>query len=386
MEQWPETGALLQILSEDLDNGFVLEDYASTTYKKSVAENQNNYFWKAASILPDKVRELHQMGPEAFIARHRPLNEHPRFYSNRLFIEPSNREMLSGIWKLILNKITWEINNAFHLDQWCLLFHLGQDRSPATSFHRFKRLLPPKDRFWADPHALHRNGRYYIFFEELLYKDNKGFISLIELDEKGNATPARTVLERPYHLSFPFLFESGQELFMIPETHANRSIELYRCAQFPDQWTLAQTLIGGVNAVDTTVWQEGETYYLFTTLQRQEGSADHDELHIFFADKLTSSEWRPHPMNPVVRDVKTGRQAGKMFRLNDKLYRMAQDGSKHYGYCMHLLEIEKLSITEFREKKVDKVLPQWAPDVIATHTYNHVGQLTVIDAMIRRRK
>jgi hypothetical protein len=245
--------------------------------------------------------------------------------------------------------------------------------------------LPPKDRFWADPQAVYRNGRYYIFFEELLYKENKGFISLIEMDEKGNTTPARKVLERPYHLSFPFLFESGKELFMIPETHANRTIELYRCTQFPDQWSLTQTLLEGVNAVDTTIWPEDDTFFLFTTLQRQEGSADHDELHLFFADNLSSS-WQPHPMNPVVRDVKTGRQAGKMFRLNNKLYRMAQDGSKHYGYCMHLIEIEILSKTEYREKKVDTILPQWAKDVIATHTYNHTHQLTVIDAMIKRNK
>ena len=42
---------------------------------------------------------------------------------------------------------------------------------------------------------------------ELIYKSNKGHISVIEMDEKGNyGTPVK-VIDRPYHLSYPFIFK-----------------------------------------------------------------------------------------------------------------------------------------------------------------------------------
>jgi hypothetical protein len=42
------------------------------------------------------------------------------------------------------------------------------------------------------------------------------------------------VLERPYHLSYPYVFFVGDDAFMLPETAANGAIELYRAVSFPD--------------------------------------------------------------------------------------------------------------------------------------------------------
>ena len=44
--------------------------------------------------------------------------------------------------------------------------------------------------------------------------------------------PSTIVLEKDYHLSYPFLFEDNDELFMIPETATNKTIELYKCEEF----------------------------------------------------------------------------------------------------------------------------------------------------------
>lgn len=386
MEQWDETGVILQILNEDLDNGLVLHKAYSPTYKRSVLENRNNYFWKSAEILPDKVDELHRLGKEEFFRRHQHLNDHPTFYSNRLYVEPTNKEMLSGMWRLLKKKIAWQYRNFLYLDQWILLFHLGKSNVPAMSFFRFKRIMPPKDRFWADPHVLFRDGKYYIYIEELLYATNKGHISLIEMDAKGKYGTPRKIIEKNYHLSYPFVFEDEGRLFMIPESMENKTIELYECTGFPDKWELHSVLMEGVKAVDTTLVKKDGTYYLFTTIQRTAESPDHDDLCIFHAPSLDAKEWTPHPRNPVVTDTKFGRQAGKFFTLNGKLYRPAQNCSKHYGYGMNIQHVVRLDKEEYEEVNIASILPNWERDLISTHSFVHDDKLTVIDALIRRSK
>ena len=43
------------------------------------------------------------------------------------------------------------------------------------------------------------------------------------------------------------------ELYMIPETAGNRTIELYKCVEFPMHWELSQVLMKDVYAVDPTI-------------------------------------------------------------------------------------------------------------------------------------
>lgn len=69
MESWNETGSVLQILSEDLDNGQVLYRSFSSTNSMSVRDNKNNFFWKSLSFIPRKMEELHRIGEEAFFKK-----------------------------------------------------------------------------------------------------------------------------------------------------------------------------------------------------------------------------------------------------------------------------------------------------------------------------
>jgi hypothetical protein len=386
MNQWDETGVILQILNEDLDNGIILHRAFSSTRKRSATENRNNYFWKAASILPHKAEECWRDGYESFVKKHRPLNEHPGFYSQRLFTEPTNAEMVKGFLKLVGNKIKLEIHHLFYQDQWILLFYLGKEAALSTSFFRFKRMLPPKDRFWADPHVMQKEDKFYIFIEELIYQKKKGHISVIEMDEKGKYGAPRVVLDKPYHLSYPFVFEENGEWYMIPESHENKTIELYKCISLPDKWELQCILLKDTDAVDTTLWKKDGIYYLFTTLKAAPQSDEHDSLCIFYSSTLESNQWTPHPCNPIKNDIKKGRMAGKLFMHRENLYRPAQDGARHYGHSMHIQHITKLNTTEYEENTIASIQPEWDKDLLSTHTFSHAGRLTCIDALIKRRK
>ena len=122
---------------------------------------------------------------------------------------------------------------AFFFDQWTARLPVShQPDDPNNSFYRFNHLTPPKDKFWADPFPVKHEGKYFVFFEEYLYKDDRAHISVMELTKSGASEPV-PVLKRDYHLSYPFIFHWNDRYFMIPETAGNRTVEVYACESFP---------------------------------------------------------------------------------------------------------------------------------------------------------
>lgn len=380
IEKWPETGVVLQILSESLDGGKILFKSWSLTHELSPNRNRNSIYWKAMNFLPYKINELYNLGADEFFKRVAHDNQHPRFYSNRLYTSPTNAEMLTRVTKLFLAKL----RSKFFVRQWGLFYKMGEPGTVSTVLYQFKKIDQPKDRIWADPHIVYRNDQYYIFFEEMLFSKNKGHISLIIIDSKGKATQPVTVLEKDYHLSYPFTFEDKGELYMIPETSANNTVELYKCVEFPHKWELEKVLLNNIFTVDTTILHKDGKYWLFTNMRKTEGASTLDELFLFYADELVTDKWIPHPENPVVSDIKKARPAGNFFTFNQNLYRPGQNSSGHYGYGISINHVKNISTTEYREELVDTILPSWQKNIKSVHTINSVNKLTVIDAEIQR--
>ncbi len=53
---------------------------------------------------------------------------------------------------------------------------------------------------------------------------------------------------------------------MMPETAENKTIEVYRCVEFPYRWELAVTLMTNVNAVDATLVEHENRWWLFVNI------------------------------------------------------------------------------------------------------------------------
>jgi len=384
MQQWPETGSILQILSEDLDNGQVLYKSFSCTDSMSVTDNKNGYYWKSLLFMTRKMKELHKLGADEFFAKVDAENLHPQFYSERLYTVPTNWELAKLTLSRVVNKIKLQYQERFRLDQWILMYHLRDELS--TSLWRYKKIIPPKDKFWADPHILQRDDKYYVFFEEYLYETGKGHISVLTIDEDGNYSEPTTVLNTEHHLSYPFVFEHEGAIYMVPESIENKTIQLYKCVGFPHKWEHQHNLIDNIQAVDATLFEHEGKWWMFANIAEQEGSSVHDELHIFYADSPLSTNWKPHSLNPVVSDCKVARPAGKIFTENGRIYRPSQNCSVRYGYGFNLNEIELLTTTEYKETTVSRVEPNWEKHLVGTHTFNRVGNLHVIDALVNTSK
>ena len=380
MDGVPVTGSVLQVLTEDLDNGPVIyRSLSPTSDRFSVKANRNNLYWKSSAFVLRKLRDLANGVPVQAAD-----NGFYRPYSQRLFRMPTNREMLPRVARLATKLAAGKVKSAFTEDQWQLAYRFKTGPCDANNtFYRYKQLVPPKDRFWADPCVFQYNDRYYVFIEEYLNRTGKGHISVIELDRKKGVVSGPTkVLERDYHLSYPFVFEWNNTYHMVPETAANKTVELYRSTSFPFEWQLEKVLLKDVRAKDATLAEIDGTWWMFVSI------AEHsipDELYLFYADNPLGP-WQPHPRNPVKSDVRGSRPAGGLFNWNGELYRPAQNSSGRYGYGMSINRLTQLDTHAFSEEEVSTVLPNWNKNLLGTHTISIAGDLTVIDCLVKRSK
>jgi hypothetical protein len=384
MTNEPVTGSILQILTEELDNGRTIYRSQAATDRYSVTRNRRNYYWKTAAFLGRKLRDLHEEGPSAL---EDPLGPGYQAYSNPLYKTPSNADMARALPRLAARYAVARVRDRLTYEQWFLAYKFrrgGCADVPDGTLYNFKRITPPADRFWADPFPVERDGRHWVFFEDYVYATDKGHISVLELDPKHGPSAPVPVLERDYHLSFPFLFEWEGRLYMVPETGLNGRIEAYREVRFPAEWELAAVLMDGVQAVDPVITRIADRWWMFASLL-EPGASSWDELHLFHA-RTPLGPWVPHRRNPVKSDVRSARPAGRIFTMGGRIYRPAQDCSRRYGFALSINEIVRLTESSYEEREVTRMLPRWAPDVIATHTINAAGNLTVVDGLVRRRR
>tara|TARA_Y100001954_G_scaffold214635_1_gene244295 strand:+ start:757 stop:2418 length:1662 start_codon:yes stop_codon:yes gene_type:complete len=382
----PVTGATLQILNEDLDGGNILSKTFSSTENYSFLRNKNKLYWKALYMIPRKLNELYTKGGKIFTQNLSENNNGLDFYNEKLFLKPDNKTSLKFLFNVFIQLIKTKIFNKFYFNQWILLYKISEKDGLSKSFFRFKRITPAKDRFWADPFILEQNDIYYIFFEELIFNENRGKISLIKMDKKGNYSKPLTVLEEKFHLSYPFVFKEKDSFYMIPETKEKNSINIYECVQFPYKWKHKKILIPNISAVDSTLLKHGDRFWIFCNVVNNNNYSNNDELYIYFSESLLDSSWTPHPMNPVVSDVRSARPAGKIFKYKNKIYRPSQDCSKRYGHSVKFNQIVKINENVYEEIVVDSILPNWSDEIVCSHTFNNSGRLTVIDAQIKRFK
>ena len=380
------TGSILQILNEDLDNGQILFKSFSATDKNSINRNRNNFYWKSLSFLPRKLEELHKLGNEKFFNIIKKENQNLKIYSNKLYTKKplNNWFMIKYILAYLFRGIKTKILNQIYFDQWFILFSIGKGMS--TSIWRFKKIIPPKDRFYADPFVIRENEINYVFIEELLYKTNKGHISVIEVDDYGNFNKPIKIIDKKYHLSYPHVFKNKKDYFLIPDSASNKTIELYICVEFPYKWEFRMTLMENIYAVDSTIFHYKSKYWLFTNVVENEGASSCDELFLFYADRLETKTWNPHPMNPIISDVRKSRPAGNIFIRDGKIIRPSQDCSVRYGYGVKLNEIITINENEYKEIEIDSIEPNWEKKVKGVHTFNCNENFTIIDGIIRRRR
>lgn len=269
--------------------------------------------------------------------------------------------------------------------QWYLLY--GETNDGVADPSALKALEPPARTFWADPFVVLHEGRRFVFFEEYRYRfwgrtqGGKGTIAAVEYRADGTWGERAIVLERDYHLSYPFVFRWQGRHYMLPETSVNHTVELYEEVEFPWKWSFCRTLMERVAAMDSTLHQSQDLWWMFTCLES--AGARNRDLYLYSSVDPVAGQWQPHPANPIVSDHRCARPAGALFFDGHHWIRPSQDCSSDYGSAVEFRRILRLDEEAYIEEPAGRLGPETIRGAAGIHTWNGDCGLLLADA--RRR-
>jgi hypothetical protein len=363
------SGFTIQCLTEELDGGLVLmRGHFQTQFFFLL--NQANLYERSNHYLKTLLSGIAEAGTL------------PKFlpsvpYANKLYRSPTVWQccyyaatLVGRVTKKLLRKlagIRYHWSAAYTLTDW----------RHATLF-RASKFDAPASCFLADPFVFGKDGRNVCFLEEFDYKRSRGRIVAYELCPDSSRRLG-VAIDESFHLSFPFVFEYGGGIFMCPETSEARDIRIYRCVEFPLRWSFFKVLMKNVSAGDTMLLERNSKWWMFTNIDPI-GVGDHtSELSIFYADTPLSECWVPHRRNPILVDASCARNAG-LLTDGVRHFRSAQrQGFDLYGKSLSINEIVNLTESQYEEKTVSVVTPEFATGVIGTHHMHSDGKITVFD-------
>lgn len=371
--EWPATGFVLQRLTAELDGGDVLVRGSYST-KWFFLLNQAALFNKSNTHLKDLLKKLAR-------DRRLPPAEEPVPYSARLYRSPSVATCLHYGVRVMLRGIRKGVQSAFRYRyRWSVSFSFTDWRRAVL--WRTLTPPPPRGRFLADPFLWVHEGKTYCFVEDYSYRDKRGWISVFEVDKRGAGEPT-SILTEPFHLSFPFLFQFSGTTYLCPECSASGQIRLYRSVEFPYKWEFVKSIMTGVCAGDTMLFEKDGRWWMLTNIDRTWQGDFGSELYLFSADSPLSESWSPHPANPLKIDPEGGRNAG-LLRGGDRFFRAGQvQGFDRYGVGIRIYEICALSPEVYRERLVAGVEPGFRPGLQGAHHVSSVNGVTVVDSARR---
>jgi len=374
----PYCGVTLQQLTPELDGGLVI-DKAWFNWDWSFFKNKNDLFEKSVVLLFKNINKLLEQGG---IETKKSLT-----YYNRLYKKPNLKYLLKYIIIFYYNFLRLKFNRLFplrRLNCWTLFFSNGNFIESAL--FRINPISMPKDVFWADPFLFKYNNQLYIFFENYSYKTKKGKISAGKIIEKGKGEysiiDVEDILDFDYHLSYPQIIEENGEIFLIPETHQNKRLEIYHCVQFPNKWELYSTAFDGDEIADTTYFcDENGDKWLFLN----KGWTHDAELYIYKVDSLKLENIIAHKLNPVLIDCRRARNGGAIFKYENEYYRPSQINTYSiYGKGIQISKIKKLSLEVFEDEAVISIEPNFRKGLVGIHHLHQLENNFVFDACYKK--
>lgn len=204
----------------------------------------------------------------------------------------------------------------------------------------------------ADPFLFVRDNMLYLFYEKQNKWYGKGRICMRKTSNLNDWSDEKVVLEEPFHLSFPFVFEDKGCYYMMPETGHDGSVRLYESSDDGlENWTLKTKLLNdGSDWVDSSLIREQDNYYLFTSKMEKVGPYK----QCLYVSKGIDGHYVEHPRSPIYVGNDYGRNAGAVFNYQGHWMRPTQDCQSGYGDNVSMFKIETLSTDDYKEELYKK--------------------------------
>ena len=375
----PVAGVTLQQLTPELDGGLVIDKAYYSKHWSFVktnimlTENSVNLLLKNLRLLKEGI-----YNPEKSLV-----------YSNPLYVAPKPLVAIKYIfhfYSTFCSKVFERVVSKFGTRICCWTLFIGKGDFMQATLFRIKPAKLPKHEFWADPFLYKRGHDTYVFFENYSYKTKLGKISCGKIENK-TITNVVDVLDLDYHLSFPYIFEHEGDLFIMPETSENKRLEIFKCIEFPHKWELHKIAFEGEFIVDAFFHTDkNKDLWLFMNKLSATDSEPDSELYIYKVDSPELNTIESHKLNPVMIDARRARNGGSTFTSNGKTYRPSQSNTHGiYGRALNINEIETLTLTEYQEKTVVTVEPNFRKGLERIHHLHQIDGMYVFDAAYKRK-
>ena len=334
----PNSGFIIQQLTENLDNGnLIFRGQISTekTWLLNRAElNLRSYFYLKQTL---KKIATNQKLPNF-------IKNVP--YTDRVYRNPTNYQLIKYILMRIQNKL-----NDLNFNNKNNRYQVGFQKNTWGNLEYRKSIFIENEEgtFNADPFVIEKDNKNFCFVECFNYSEKKAKINVYELSEKGYVFLG-TALEESFHLSFPYIFEFNNEIYMVPESSKNRDIRLYKCQNFPLDWRLQEVLIDNIDAADSMIFQKDNKWWLMTNEDPLRLNNHNYQMNLYYSENLLDGEWISHKNNPIIMDSNKARNAGLVFDGSD-VFRVSQAFGfyKKYGENFSLNKIEMLDTNNYLE-------------------------------------
>ncbi|NKB78244.1 MAG: hypothetical protein GKR96_14725 [Gammaproteobacteria bacterium] len=366
----PDIAVTLQLLSDVLDCGKTIARSSHRCSLYSVLSNKEVIYAACGDLLLQKLRQAQKQGFDS-IKRTALFNE--EVLETKILKSPRNLEILPMFWVFLKKYVGLRWPRKVKI-QWYLATRKSGGK--LGTFSEENLILPPNDRFYADPFLVSRNNQQYLFCEELIYRKGHAHLSVGRL-ENGKLIDMKPIIEEDFHLSYPFVFQDENEWYLIPESRTDKSVRLYRCVEFPYKWELAKKIMDNVELLDPTIYKQESTFFLFANKLNSQRTSSNELLCVFFSESIYGP-WTPHPHNPVASDITNSRPAGNVFKHEGKLILPTQNCAPRYGYAVNFNEID-ISKDHFSMKRVAGLAPDWKKGNLGSHTWNEDNGVIVTD-------
>lgn len=374
-------GVTLQQLTPELDGGLVI-DKAFFNRHWSYVKTYDLILEGSVTILLKNLKKITAGNYETSkcIVYYNPLYKSPNFYYSIKYISYFYLNLAKNATDNLSSKL-------FGIRYNCWTLFIGKGNFITSTLFNLKPVKLPKNEFWADPFILYYGNKdYYVFFENYNYKTKKGKISCGRV-EGDNLVDIKDVLELEYHLSYPYVFEENDKIYLMPETRQNNRLEIYECIEFPNKWKLYATAFDGEKVVDAFFYNdEQKQKWLFVNKKNNDNCPTDSELYIYKVDSLKMDKIEPHKNNPVIINSRVARNGGAIFKYENEYYRPSQaniDGI--YGAALNINKIIMLSIEEYIEETIVTVKPNFFKGLISVHHLHQLSDLFVIDAAFKKK-
>jgi len=368
----PSTGFIIQLLTEELDGGIVIfrgNIPTCRSYIENLAQLYNESYPYLVNLILEYATSNHLPSPEEQIP-----------FGGPILTLPSTRQSLIYLLRTGFLFLSFIVNRkVLHRhERWSVAFIASPWRK--ASLRKGIQIKNLPNRFFADPFVVKKDDRTICYVEDYDYRKKRGCITAIEIIDKNTYQVLGPAIKEPFHMSFPFIFEYEDDLYMIPETSQSKAIRLYKCMQFPLKWVFQIDIMSNVHAADPMVFEYEGKWWLLANIGPKVDSNQCSQLFAYHNSHPLSEEWIAHERNPLFFDCNIARNGGILDVEGKFPIRVRQEhGFNSYGRSLTLGKIIDLTTSSFREQKIGQILPNFFQKIKGCHHIHSNGEYTVYD-------